>query len=85
MNKKYIVKAPNEETVFCVLSPDQPAKEQLASVLQVHGGGLSVELTDKEILVMDYFHGSPMTIFTILSLEDTDLPVSLSWSKAEGQ
>ena len=85
MNKKYIVKAPNEKTVFCVLSPDQPAKEQLAAVLQVHGGGLSVELTDKEILVMDYFHGSPMAIFTILSLEDTDLPVSLRWTPADEQ
>ena len=84
MNKKYTVKAPNGKTVSCILSPDAPEAEQLSTALHVHGGGLSVECNDKEILVMDYFHGSAMAVFTILSVEATDLPVSLSWSEEEG-
>ena len=84
MNKKYIVKAPNGKTVSCILSSAVPREEQLSTVLHVHGGGLSVECNDTEILVMDYFHGSAMAIFTILSIEATDLPVSLSWSEEEG-
>ena len=83
MNQKYTVKAPNGKTVFCILSSDTPKEEQLSTVFSLHGGGVSVRYTDKEILVMDYFHDDPMASFPILSIEDTALPVSLKWCEEQ--
>lgn len=81
MNKKYTVKTPIGPIYSCVLSPDRTVREQIMELFNISGGGgVSVDVNDHEFVIVDYFHGEPIAEFPILSVEDTDLPVSLKWT-----
>lgn len=84
MNQRWTVRNRFGETVYCVLSGDESAEPQLAEVLSLQkGGGFSAEVRGNAILVQDYFSGETAGRFEVLSVADTNEPVTLCWQKLE--
>ncbi len=84
MNKKLTVQTEFGDRRCCVLSPEREPEEQLMEVLGFSKGyGITVELSEKYVKVIDYFHGETRGSFTIVSMEDSELPVSLTWTAVE--
>jgi len=81
MNKRLIAKNAFGKTVYCVLSSTEDYKEQIEKVFNIERGrGFSIDLTDTEIKLVDYFHGDTVATFDILSLEDTKEDVLYQWN-----
>lgn len=58
--------------------------DQLSELFGIgQGGGLSVSLTERGVEINDYFHAENAATFKVLSLEDTELGVSLKWTEIE--
>ena len=76
MNKRLLLKNSDGEPVYCILSAEEDRQTELEKVFSIQKGyGFSVEYTDREIRLVDYFHGETRARFTILSTEDTEEPV----------
>ena len=73
MNKKYIVKNDYEKLFYFVLSDKEDIKEQLEKVFNItKGQGFTLEYSETQIKLIDYFHWETRAEFEIVSIEDTD-------------
>ena len=80
MNKKFTVQTPKGEMAYCVLSDEKDYGYQLEEMMQVgHSNGVCVEVDEKWISVLDYYHAETMAKFEILSTEDTEESVTDGW------
>ncbi len=78
MNKKIVYKTEHGDVRYCVVDPEKDYKSQLEQVFGITPGyGFSIELKEKEIQLRDYFAGETRASFLIISIEDSDLPVTL--------
>ena len=80
LNKKITVRSELGDIRYCILDPDVSYNEQLDKVAGFSGHGLCVRFYEDRLEFVDYFHDSAMACFPILSIEDTELPVSLKWT-----
>ena len=70
------------KNVYCVLSGDLSFEKQLNEVFSFEkGAGYSVEMSNSQIVIKDYFHGDTVACFEIVSITDTDMEVDLKWTK----
>ncbi len=84
MNKKLTVINDSGKRLFCIVSSDKDLEEQMKDVLGVTPGyGMTVEVTETQVRLVDYFHGDTRAAFTIVSMEDTDEDVYLNWKTEE--
>ena len=84
MNIRYTVKNDWGKILCCVVDGEKDLTSQLEEVLYIrHGNGIGVIVHEAEIEVTDYYHGSAMASFAILSREETQEPVSLRWTYLE--
>ena len=82
MNKKITVKTPHGKVCYAVFDKERSDSEQICELFGIDGEhGISVEFQGEQIVVTDYYHAEPMAEFDILSIDDTDLPVSLKWNE----
>ena len=82
MNKKYVLKNPHGETVFCVIDGTQNADEEFKKVLNIESGhGFSVDVYEDEVRLVDYFHGDTRAKYEILAVTDTDTPLQYHFEK----
>ena len=82
MNKKYVLKNPHGETVFCVIDGTQKADKEFKKVLSVTDGqGFSVDVYEDEVRLVDYLHGETRAKYEILSVTDTDTPTQYYFEK----
>lgn len=82
MNKKYVLKNPHGETVFCVIDGTKIADDEFKKVLSVTAGqGFSVDVYEDEVRLVDYFHGETRATYEILSVTDTDTPTQYYFEK----
>ena len=80
MNKKMTVKT-GLGIATCVLSDRRSMDEQISELFGYGGKhGMWAGIEGGTIKVMDYFVQETIATFPILSVEDTDDPVSLKWS-----
>lgn len=81
MNKRLTVKTELGDLRYCVLSAEKDYEKQLEELLGVTAGaGFSVKLCDDAVKLVDYFHGETRASFEIISFEDSEEDVSLSWT-----
>ena len=84
MNIRYTVKNDWGNILCCVVDGEKDLTSQLEEVLCIrHGNGIGVVVREAEIEVTDYYYGSSMASFAILSREETQEPVSLRWTYLE--
>ncbi len=83
MNKKLTVITPRENVAYCVLSPEKDYEKQLEELFDIHGHGLCVVFDGKTVKVRDYFCDETMGTFEVLSFEDCEDEVVLSWQNLE--
>ena len=80
MNKKMTVKT-ELGIATCVLSDEKSAYEQILELFGYDGKhGMWAGIEGDTVKVMDYFVQETVATFPILSVEDTDEPVSLKWT-----
>lgn len=80
MNKKMTVKT-ERGIASCVLSDEKSFDEQLMELFGfTKGHGMWAGIEDNCVKVEDYFVQETLSSFPILSVEDTDEPVSLKWT-----
>lgn len=81
MNKRLTVKAESGRVLSCVLDAEQDFEEQLSVLLDIKKGyGRAVRFNEQEIRIVDYYSNETLGGFTVLSVADTTLPVSLTWT-----
>ena len=81
MNQKITVRTHSGELRSFIIDPTRDIPGQLAKVHNSSvGHGITYEMTDTQIQTIDYFCGEVMFAHQILSVEDTDAPVSLQWT-----
>ena len=85
MNKRFLLKNEFEKTVYCVLSPAKDYTLQFKSVFGFDGGGLTVEVSDDAVCVIDLFTRETLGRFKILSVEDTDEELLLNFKEVEAE
>ena len=84
MRIKYTVRNDWGKILTCVVDGEKDLIDQLEEVLRIrHGNGIGVDVREAEIEVTDYYYGSSMASFAILSREETQEPVSLRWTYLE--
>ena len=82
MNKKYVLKNPHGETVFCVIDGTKIADDEFKKVLSVTAGqGFSVDVYEDEVRLVDYFHGETRAKYEIISVTETDTPIQYYFEK----
>ena len=80
MNKKMTVQTQRGVAYF-VLSDERSVDEQILELFGYDGKhGMWAGIEGETVKVMDYFVQETIAAFPILSVEDTDEPVSLKWS-----
>ena len=80
MNKKMTVQT-QRGIAYCVLSDRRGVDEQISELFGYDGKhGMWAGIEGENIKVMDYFVQETLATFPILSVEDTDEPVSLKWN-----
>ncbi len=79
MNKKLTVLTPRENVAYCVLSASEDYEKQLEKLFNINGHGLCVVFDQKTVKVRDYFSDETMGTFEVLSFEDCEDDVVLSW------
>ncbi len=73
MNIKYKMINALGKNVYCVISGNADKAEAFKNLFDfAPGGGYSVEIESDKIRIIDYFGGSTVATFKILSVEDTD-------------
>ena len=71
MNQKLTVVDSDQKERYCVISPQKDLREQLKEVFAIRSGyGFTVEVSEKEVRLVDYFAGETRASFTIVGLED---------------
>lgn len=81
MNKKYTVKTERGES-YCILSAARDEQEQFMELFGFEKGhGMWAGVENGCVIVEDYFCLEKLATFPILSIEETDEPVSLKWTK----
>ena len=84
MHIRYTVRNDRGEILICVVDGEKDLVTQFEEILYIRpGNGISVTVRDEEVEVVDYYHGSSMAGFAVLSREETDDPVSLRWTRIE--
>jgi len=84
MNKKFTVITEHKTKAYCVVDTNVDLCDQLLEVMDIRKGtGFCVKLTDETIELVDYFNASSCAEFKIVSVEETDEPISLKWEKCE--
>ena len=85
MNIKFTLKnIDTNKIISCTVDGNQDIENQLETAFGIdHGHGVGVYLREKEVEISDYYHGSAMAIFDILSKEETLDPVDLKWTEVE--
>ena len=77
MNRKYVVKNSDGELYSCVITPDQDETAQWETVFDIKKGyGFRIDLWKDRVDLVDYFHGETRASFPIVSVEDTEEPVT---------
>ena len=79
MNKKLTVLTPRGNVAYCVLAQNEDYEKQLEELFDIHGHGLCVVFDQKYVKVRDYFCDETMAAFKVLSFEDCEDEVVLSW------
>lgn len=79
MNKKLTVRTPRGNITYCVLSQKRDYEKQLEELFDIHGNGLCVDFDGKTVKVRDYYCDETMGEFKVISFEDCDDEVALSW------
>ena len=78
MNKKIVYKTEHGNIRYCVIDPKEDSKLQLEQVFGITPGyGYTVEMNENEIRIVDYFAGDTRAYFSIISIEECQLPVIL--------
>lgn len=73
MNKKIVFENNHGKKVYFILSDTVDLKTQLLETFSISAGhGLTVEMTEKQIEIVDYFHADTVARFEILSILETD-------------
>lgn len=81
MNIKYTVRNDWGKILTCVVDGEKDLQPQFEEILHIQrGNGIGVMLHENEVEVTDYYHGSSMAGFAVLSREETEEPVSLCWT-----
>ena len=77
MNKKYIMLNAHGKEVYAVI-PDAAERDAAFKKLFgfAEGCGYTAEVSEKEIKIVDYFGGSTVGRFEILSVVDTEDPTT---------
>ena len=83
MNKKLTALTPRKNVAYCVLSSDKDYEKQLEELFDIHGHGLCVVFDGKTVKVRDYFCDETTGTFEVLSFEDCEEEVVLSWQGLE--
>ena len=84
MNKKLVFKNQLGDVRYVVLAQEKDYTPQLEEVFAISKGyGFSVDMTEKAILIKDYFAGETRAKFEIISFEDCELPVNLNQISVE--
>ena len=79
MNKKLTVMTPRGNVAYCVLSQSEDYEKQLEALFDIHGHGLCVVFDKKCVKVRDYFCDETVGTFKVISFEDCEDDVVLSW------
>ena len=85
MNKKITVKRPDGKIFYCILAGDRSFEDQLNEWHYGSAsprGGICIYVSERTIDVTDYYAGSSLVCFEILSIEDTQLDVAPQWANA---
>lgn len=81
MNKKYTVRTELGEA-YCILSAERGEQEQFMELFGFEKGhGMWAGVEEGCVIVEDYFCLERLAAFPILSIEETDEPVSLKWTR----
>lgn len=81
MNKKITIKTDRGEVYNFIIDPQQEMDVQLAQLLGGENGhGITYRMTETQIQMVDYYYNSVIGAHEILSMVDTDEPVSLQWN-----
>lgn len=81
MNQKITVLDADHKERYCIISSQGTLQEQLKEVFSIRPGyGFTVEVSDKNIRLVDYFAGETRASFEIINIEECDLPVMLYWT-----
>ena len=85
MNKKITAVMPNSKVNYCILDGNTDTLEQMKKVLHQFGRGYEVRVSEDAVSIVDIYHQDPIAIYKILSTEDSDEQVSLSWMDIDNQ
>ena len=81
MNKKITIKTDRGEVYNFIIDPQQEMDVQLTQLLGGENGhGITYRMTETQIQMVDYYYNSVIGAHEILSVVDTDEPVSLQWN-----
>ena len=85
MNIKYTVQnQDNKRKISCIVDGTKNLDVQFDEVFKIaRGHGIGVYVRENQLELTDYYHGSAMAIFDILSKEETTEPVDLTWTDVE--
>ena len=84
MHLKFTVITPHGTKTCCVIDKEKDLEYQLEDIVRIgHGHGLAVHLEKEWINVVDYYHAENMAEYKILSVEETDAPLSTGWETVE--
>ena len=84
MNKKITIKTDRGEVYNFIIDPQQEMDVQLAQLLGGENGqGITYRMTETQIQMVDYYYNSVIGAHEILSVVDTNEPVSLQWNSVK--
>ena len=77
MNKKLILKSQTKGTFYCVLDDTKELVEQLKDIFGFsNGNGMTVDIVNNQVQLIDFYHWSCVAEFDIISFEDTNEEVT---------
>ena len=86
MNPKITVRTQCGEICYCIIDPAQNVDSQLAQLHgQTVGHGITFRMTETQIQQVDYYCNDVMGSHQILTVEETDEPISLQWNPINNQ
>lgn len=84
MNKKITIKTDRGEVYNFIIDPQQEMDVQLTQLLGGENGhGITYRMTETQIQMVDYYYNSVIGAHEILSVVDTNEPVSLQWNSVK--
>ena len=81
MNKKITVLNGYNKKMYCIVDAELDLSKQLEKIMDAGSHGVGVEVTDKHIALRDYFHAENIFVYPIVSIEETELELSLKWNE----